>query len=245
IRAVVDRREVGIEISLMRRSQKFTKQYDRFQRIAASLMGIGIGKTKSAGRILRMLSKPHVEYLLAQIKLGQQKALKENKVVMIQEDAFEACIVPRGEERILDEWKLKREMTKDNTLTAPNFDSSFGNRLHAKIQRKSKQIPHDIPGCLYLEGIPVYLEKDESISMLNFDLAEIEEAVYERTNLIFAVLNRFSLGWGINQRIDGPKIYASKRLRYRLLEDTSLIIPNRFHQFPTLRHKRLINAFLE
>ncbi len=245
IRAIVDRREVGIEISIMRGSQKFAKQYEIFQRIAVCLMGTSIRGTKSAGRILRMLSRPHAEYLISQIKQGQKEVLKENKVVMINEDAFEACLVPKGEEKVLDEWKSTREMTKDNTLTGPDLDSSFGNRLHAKIQRKSKQIAHDMAGVLYLEGIPISFKKDELISMQNFELAEIEEAVYERTNLLFAVLNRFSLGWGPNQRIYGPKIYASKKLRYKLLEDTSLIIPNRFHQFSTLRHKKLINAFLE
>ena len=80
--------------------------------------------------------------------------------------------------------------------------------------------------------------------MLNFNMANIEEAVYENTNLLFAVLNRFTLGWGSNRRIENGRIQIARTSRYRLLEDVSMIVKNRYHEFPNIRHKKLVNAFL-
>lgn len=244
IRAQIDRREVGIEVSILGQSQKFQKQFVIFRKVAISLMSTSFSKLEAAGQIHRMLSQPHADHLVSMIEKGKQEALKEERIVLIEEDAFEVCITPKGNTSFLRDWKLERGMNEDNTLNAPSFDTSYGTRLHAKIQTKSKQIPAETPGIIYLEGIPIDLIDKEPMLMVNFANADIEEAVYENTNLLFVVLNSSSFGWGFNRRLVGRGMYVSRTVRYRLLADIAMIVSNRFHQFPKLRHKGLVNAFL-
>ncbi len=245
IRAIIDRKKVGVEVSTFGQSQKFRIQMKIFQEISMSLMAGSLQKAEAAGQIHRMLSRTRAKHIIKMIEQGIKESLRDNKVVLIEEeDAFEFCIVPKKRVADLQEWKQERDMGESNQLSAPNFDISAGNRLHAKILRKCKQIPPETPGVVYLEGVPIYImDKDPQI-MMNFNVADIEEAVYENTNLLFAVLNRFSLGWKRNRRIEYKGIRLARILRYGLLEDASMIIINRYHKFPSLRHKKLINAFL-
>jgi hypothetical protein len=216
-----------------------------FQSISMALMSGSFQNIEAAGRIHRMLSQTRAKHIIEMINQGKRKALEDNEVVIIEEeDAFEFCIAPRKKAAVLQEWKEKRDYSETTQLSAPNFDISIGNRLHAKIMRKCKQIPSDMAGVLYLEGVPIYImDKDPQI-MMNFKMADIEEAVYENTNLLFAVLNRFSLGWGSAGRFKKRGMQFAKTNRYGLLEDVSMVVTNRYHQFPNLRHKRLINTFL-
>lgn len=244
IRATVDRKEVGVEVSTFGQSQKFKIQFDIFQRVSMALMTGSFNKIKAAGQIHRMLSQTRAKHIIKMIEQGKQKVLKDDVVVLIEEDAFEFCIAPKKREATLQEWKQKRDMRETTQLSAPNFNISAGNRLHAKILRKCKQIPPETAGVVYLEGVPIYImDKDPQI-MMDFSMADIEEAVYENANLLFAVLNKYSLGWSRTRRFENKGIQFARTLRYGLLEDVSMVVTNRYHEFPNLRHKRLINAFL-
>ncbi len=245
IRAIIDRKEVGVEVSTFGQSQKFKIQMEIFQKISVSLMAGSLQKAEAAGQIHRMLSRTRAKHIIEMIEQGIQESLRDNKVVLIEEeDAFEFCVVPKKRATALQEWRRKRDMGESTQLSAPKFEVSAGNRLHAKILRKCKQIPPETAGVVYLEGVPIYImDKDPQITM-DFGIADIEEAVYENTNLLFAVLNKFSLGWGRSRRFESKGIHFARILRYRLLEDVSMIVANRYHEFPNLRHKKLINAFL-
>lgn len=242
--ATVDRMEVGIEVSTFAQSQKFKIQMDIFQKIASSLMMCSMKGAAAAGQLHRMLSRTRAMHIIGMIREGLKDALKYDKEIFIEEaDAFEFCIVPKSKVATLQKWKQKRNLGESTQLSAPNFNTSTGNRLHSKILRKCKQIPHDMPGVIYLEGVPVYIMDTEPEIMMDFKLADIEEAVYENTNLLFASLNRFTLGWKGSRRIVKKDVRYVRVNRYGLLEDVSMIVSNRYHRYPHLRHKKLINAF--
>ena len=244
-RAKVDRKEIGIEVSVVGQSQKFKIQMEIFQSISTALMSASFQNAQAAGRIHRMLSRTHAKHIIEMINQGIRKALKNNDAVIIEEEgAFEFCIAPSEKVNTLQEWKEKRGYNDTTQLSAPNFDANIGNRLHAKIMQKCKQIPSETAGVVYLEGVPIYIMEKEPKIMMQFKMADVEEAVYENSNLLFVVLNKFSLGWSRTSRFESRGMQLARISHYGLLEDVSMVVMNRYHQFPNLRHKKLINAFL-
>jgi hypothetical protein len=191
-----------------------------------------------------MLSPAHARHIIGLIEEGKQRALREERVVFITEDAFDGCIVPKKKKEELLRWKEEKGYAEGNILSAPKFDNSMGRRLHAKIMDKSRQIQSDTAGVIYLEGVPVYITK-KGVSTRDFSREDIEEAVYSNENLLFTVLNSRSMAISeASQMFQGDKMYVARKIRYRLISDTAIVVLNRFMKFSTIRHKKIIFAFL-
>lgn len=239
--AKVDRKDVAIEVTTFLQSQKSKIQLEIFMSISHILMQSDV---IAGGKILRMLSKPHAKYLMEQIREGVDKAIQDDCLVLIDfEDIAEFCIAPKHMKKLVDDWKLDRDMRPDTQLFGPDFDISEGRRLHSKIMKKCHQIPETSPGVLYIEGAPIHIIGKDNEIMLRFSTADIEEAVYENPNLLFVTLNKHSLGWGTNYYHVDSGIYISKRVQFNLLEDITMIVANRFYKYQPIRHKKLIKAF--
>jgi hypothetical protein len=246
IRAFIDRKEIAVEVTVHRISPFQIRQRRNFDRIARALSN---SKVSSGGKVYRPLSIPHTDDIIEHITVAISKALKENRKVELQlYDIADFCIAPIKLQNEVETWKKKLDLKPSTSLHSPDFYDNAGRRIQRTIQKKAKQIPEKVPGVIYIEGLSFNVASYGLVGSQYFKVHEIEEAVFENQNLLFVVLNnlnisenreRIALARKVSRK---PHSYISIKNIAPYLSENTWLISNRFHKWPTLRHKKLIRA---
>ena len=244
-----DRRSVGVEVSIIKQSQDITRRLNQLMTFTNILNGFGMC---GAGIMHRPLSNRHAGHIIEQLVPMVERARREDRFekLSIEGEVAEFCVAPKREEGRVLEWKAAHEMDSKMVMKAPDLDDNLDRRLHRKILTEAKQIPHEHPGIVYIEGVPLHTGTVETPFdtffgpfKTPFELSSIEEAVFENQHLLFVALGDFT-PLGTISKIDSYSgMYFSHRDHSLLISETSLLVTNKFHLWPRFRNKQLINAF--
>lgn len=236
-----DRRNVGVEASVLEQSQNHQIQREIFQRLAREMIPL---RMAGGGVIHRTLSKTHAEYVLQQMREALTQARQHDRLIVIEIDnVAEFCFAPKHLTDRVVKWKLAHGMDSKMILKGPDLEGNLGRRLHRKIKQKSKQLPEGPPGIVYLEGVQLSTGPDFSGFRAPFSRADIEEAVYDNPDLLFVALG-YSEPLGTLDKLGSTAgMYFSQRNLHGHLSEVSFVVTNKFHRWPRFRHKQLINAF--
>ena len=247
IKAKIDRKEIAIEVTVLRISPSYFQQMNIMRKISIALTD---KRVISGGKVYRNLSVPHSEHIIDRIHDAISLSLMKNQRIEIRvRDVAEFCIAPNKFRSEVDLWKTERKMSPKNSLMSHDFTGNEGRRIHRIIQKKSKQIGDNTPGIVYIEGFVFQLLSSGVMGSQHFKPSEIEEGVYENKNLLFVVLNNLSYSTGklplplARKASFQSHAYIARRNIAPFLSESTWLIQNRFHKWQPLRHKKLLRAF--
>lgn len=247
IRAKIDRKEIDIEVTVLRISPSYLQQMSIMTRIS---MALSQKRVSSGGMIYQNLSVPDSEYIIDRIRDTISLSLKENRRIEIRyQDIAEFCIAPKKLRSEVDLWKAERKMSPEHSLMSHDFKINEGRRIHRIIQDKCEQIGEKLPGIVYIEGFSFQLLSSGVMGSQHFKPSEIEEGVYKNRNLLFVVLNNLSYSTGELPLPMARKAsfqsysYIARKNIAPFLSESTWLIQNKSHEWQTLRHKKLLRAF--
>ncbi len=243
IRTHVDGREVSIECTMTRVPVEYHHQLRHLTKISTALNDPRI----SCGMIvLRNIAGPHADYLIVKIGDAITKSLEKNQPVQFREtNIAEFCIAPKELKSKVDEWKRERGLKLETTLKGPILDLNLGRKFHSSILKKCRQLSHETPGIVYLEGVPFHTWFGSRIAPFGFSIEDIQMAVYEKPKLLFAAFGNLNIGHGPSvHNVDFQRrtYVSNSRIISDLYEET-WIEKNRFHKWNNLEYEQIINAF--
>ena len=178
-----------------------------------------------AGKIYKILSHPRIAEIKREIDIYVQKAKNQQK-------CFEVChrgivdiiICPRSLSARAHEW-LKQKGIR-SSFEGPSYDVDEIRRVRKTFRDENRQLPKNESGLIAIFHDNIIVEGDaESYQELAY---EIEEEIYERSNLIGGVLI-FPHFVGSDEASSCEVDFAwSRRTRYRLGGENTLVIKNKY-----------------
>lgn len=216
-------KKVYVEVSNIGPSQEERKSSYTLNELTKSFMFDP--EIQVDGKIYKWLSNPRIAEIRNEIKIKVQKAKKEDKCFEISHPGIvDIIICPRSlSARAHNLLKQKRT---GSHFEGPSYDIDEMRRVGRTIRDENKQLPKNEPGLIVLFNDNIAVEGDaESYQEL---ADEIEEEIYERSNLIGGVLI-FPHFVGSDEGSGYEEDFAwSRRTRYRLGGENTLIIKNRY-----------------
>lgn len=210
---------------------------------------------KVAFKARKILSTPHIQELRDKIFSNAKKATKEKRCMNIIEprvvgrEVFDCLIAPREKLNYLKKWRERKSIARSWEGPLPEMNEV--NRVAKSLINAHRQLPKNEPGLIVIcqnnltygwnIDFPSYLNLNSYLKIVD----ELEEKVYEHSNLIAAVLviSYYFDGRQPNKTIERGNYFLKLKNFHGLMQEDIIIIKNRYCKlsFP----KKVLDAFNE
>ena len=182
-----------------------------------------------AGKIYKTLAHPRITDIKREINNCVGKAKKKQECFVISKPGIlDIIICPRSLSDQTRRWVKQKGLTA--TLEGPSYDVDEMRRTRRRFRHENRQLPKNDSGLIVLFHDNIIVEGDTTEFYQGL-VYEIEEEVYEHSNLIAGVLV-FPHFVGSQEASGYEANFAwSRKTRYRLGGENTLVIKNKYSKF--------------
>lgn len=181
-----------------------------------------------AGKIYKTLSHPRIAEIKREINNCVRKAKNGKKCFEVRRPGIlEIIICPRSLSDRTRRW-LKQKGLRP-TFEGPSYDVDEIRRVRRRFRHENRQLPKNDPGIIVLFHDNIIVEGNaESYRQLVY---ELEEEVYEHSNLIAGVLIFPHFVGADEETHNEANFIWSRKTKYRLGGENTLVMKNRYSRF--------------
>jgi len=233
--------ELFVEVSALHESRIARDASQTMQKITEPLWRC-IPFLHFCGRIYKILSQRHLDYIVKKVEETVEKAKRENSFQeLVIEDVIEMGIAPETDKQLLEKWATERGL-KIGEFSGPPFNVNEILRTKRAIEKEQKQLPRDYPNILIIWNSNLFFTTRD----IRRTISEIEEEIYEYAHLLVGVIARGHMGLTEKATIMKNQHIFVKKARSDLLVEEYIILLNRFceHKISASTITKIYNAFI-
>jgi len=183
------REKLFVEVSEVGKSRLVWNAFQTMQRIIDPLWS-SVPFIHYCGQIHKILSQPHLEFIVKKIKEITEKVKEENSFQeLVIEDVIEIGIAPEKDIQLLEKWAAERGL-KVGEFSGPPFNVDEILRTKRAIEKEQRQLPREYPNVLIIRNNNLFFY----IRDIRKLISELEEEVYEYQHLLISIIAGKYLG---------------------------------------------------
>jgi hypothetical protein len=189
-------------------------------------------------QIHKIPQKLRVQELKTKIQIAIAEVKETRKYAYIGEPGVLDCLViPRSKQEecdaLIKSFGMKRE------ISGPPVEVDDVGRIKSRLGEKSDQLPQDRPGVIIVFGSLIYFSSPEHFyeDLVN----QVEETIRDQDNLVLGVIIDKTGRLGQVSKVDEKPNYIVVTKSRNLLQETVIIIRNRYSKFAV--NEKILSAF--
>jgi len=187
-------------------------------------------------QIHKILSRPRIEEFRTKIRRAIAEVKQTKEYAYIREQGILDYLVIHQSKQEQCDALVKRFGIKKE-ISGPPFKSDDIMRLKHKLQ-ESGQLPEDKPGVMIVFGNLLYFGSEEHFYE---DLVyQLEDTIYDLENVVLASIISKTVGLEQVNKIAQKPHYILVRKSHNLVQETMLVLENRYSKFPV--NKEILSA---
>ncbi len=241
VKASLNNEEFYFEISRLQPSQKEIAASKTFDMLSFPYV-ISEQNVIMQYKIYKILSRPRINEFRKKIEDAILKVKENKEFIYIGEPGVIDCLIIHESNRgrldnLLNQFGMKRG------VFGPPISVDYVRRLDAKFWDEVEQLPKDKPSVIVIYGNLTYFSGNAK-DFYNELAFEIEETIYEQSNLILGIIIGKENGTRDDHRSSETLNYIfNKTYQNDLLSQSTLIIKNRYSLFSV--NQKIIDAFTQ
>lgn len=239
LRALVDGGDVYFEVTVLREPKDSLDAWRTHQELRYTLFDREtLHQLLYFCQIHKILSKPRIEELKANIKRAIAEVKQTRQYAYIGEQGvLDYLVIHRSKQEQCDALVNRFGMKKE--VSGPPFESDDIRRLKHKLREKSRQLPEEKPGVIIVFANLIHFGSPERF--YEELVYQVEETVYDRDNVVLAVIISKTGELGQVSKVDRKPHYILVRKSRNLVQESVVVVKNRYSKFPIT--EKVLRAF--